>query len=60
MENTPRFTEAAYTVRLFMPDGDPDGLRVIDQPNWSGIGIAFPRAAYKEVRARTEFSRTGV
>ena len=40
--------------------GDPDGLRVIDQPNWSGVGIAFPRASYKEVSQRDEFNRTGV
>lgn len=55
-----RFNEHAYTVRLFMPHGDPDGLRVIDQPNWSGVGVAFPRAAYKEVSQRDEFGRTGV
>ncbi|MBE7496852.1 MAG: GIY-YIG nuclease family protein [Verrucomicrobiaceae bacterium] len=55
-----RFNELAYTVRLFMPHGDPDGLRVIDQPNWSGVGVAFPRAAYREVSQRDEFGRTGV
>lgn len=56
----PSFNEKAYSVRLFMPQGEPDGLRVIDQPNWSGIGIAFPRAAYREVSERQEFARTGV
>lgn len=55
-----RYTETAYSVRLFMPHGDPDGLRVIDLPSWSGLGIAFPRAAYKEVSQRDEFERTGV
>lgn len=60
MPPSPRFNEHAYTVRLFMPHGDPDGLRVIDQPNWSGIGVAFPRSAYKEVSEREEFGRTGV
>jgi hypothetical protein len=54
------FTPAAYSVRLFMPHGDPDGLRLIDQPNWSGIGVAFPRGAYKEVSRRREFERTGI
>ena len=43
-----------------MPHGDPDGLRIIDQPNWSGVGVAFPRGAYKEVRKRKEFERTGI
>ena len=55
-----QFTTSAYTVRLFMPHGDPDGLRIIDQPNWSGVGVAFPRGAYKEVSKRGEFERTGI
>jgi hypothetical protein len=54
------FTSTAYSVRLFMPHGDPDGLRIIDQPNWSGVGVAFPRGAYKDVSKRKEFERTGI
>lgn len=38
----PQSNASAYSVRLFMPHGDPDGLRIIDQPNWSGVGVAFP------------------
>jgi hypothetical protein len=56
----PEFSASAYSVRLFMPHGDPDGLRIIDQPNWSGVGVAFPRGAYKEVSKRKEFERTGI
>jgi hypothetical protein len=55
-----QFNSSAYSVRLFMPHGDPDGLRIIDQPNWSGVGVAFPRGAYKEVSKRKEFERTGI
>jgi hypothetical protein len=29
-------------LRIFLPDGDPDGLRLIDRMNWTGLGIAFP------------------
>lgn len=54
------YNSAAYSVRLFMPHGDPDGLRIIDQPNWSGVGVAFPRGAYREVSSRKEFERTGI
>jgi hypothetical protein len=54
------FNQDAYTVRIFMPFGDPDGLRIIDQPNWAGIGVAFPRGAYRDVSKRTEFARTGI
>jgi len=60
MSSSATFDASAYSVRLFMPHGDPDGLRIIDQPNWSGVGVAFPRGAYKEVRKRQEFERTGI
>ena len=33
----------AFTLRVFMPDGDPAGVRLIDRMNWTGLGIVFPR-----------------
>jgi hypothetical protein len=32
-----------YTIRIFVPDGNPEGLRIIDQMNWTGRCIALPR-----------------
>src|SRR6267154_4884759 len=49
-----------YTIRIFVADGDPEGVRVIDQMNWTGIGIAFPRALWSKAKARKEFDRAGV
>lgn len=49
-----------FTIRIFVPDGDPDGVRLIDRMNWTGLGIVFPRAKWSEVRQRQEFSRAGV
>lgn len=43
-----------------MPNGDPDGLRLVEKSNWSGIGVVFNRTNYKEVVSRPEFDRTGV
>ena len=37
---------AAFLVHIFMPDGDPEGVRVIEKSNWSGEGLAFPRQLY--------------
>jgi hypothetical protein len=48
------------TIRVFLPNGDPDGLRLIDRMNWTGLGIAFPRSKWLEVRQRPEFVRAGV
>ena len=50
----------AFTLRIFVPDGDPEGVRFIDRMNWTGLGIVFPRSKWPEVRHRAEFGRTGV
>jgi hypothetical protein len=49
-----------FTLRIFVPDGDPDGLRIIDQFNWTGCGIVFPRERWGAIKSRPEFSRMGV
>jgi hypothetical protein len=51
---------APFTIRIFVPDGDPEGVRFIDRMNWTGLGIAFPRSKWTEVRQRPEFLRAGV
>ncbi len=49
-----------FTIRIFVPDGDPEGVRVIDRMNWTGLGIIFPREKWLITKQRQEFSRTGV
>lgn len=49
-----------FTIRIFVPDGDPEGVRIIDRLNWTGLGIAFPREHWPRVRSRAEFGKTGV
>ena len=49
-----------FTIRIFVPDGDPEGVRLIDRMNWTGLGIVFPRSKWTEVRQRSEFLRAGV
>jgi hypothetical protein len=49
-----------FTIRIFVPDGDPEGVRVIDRMNWTGLGIVFPREKWPATKQRAEFSRTGV
>jgi len=51
---------AGYTIRIFVADGDPEGVRVIDQMNWTGIGVAFPRGLWPKVKTRKEFDRAGL
>ena len=49
-----------YTIRIFVVDGDPDGVKIVDRSNWTGWGIAFPRSAWPEVSKRKEFGQLGV
>jgi hypothetical protein len=49
-----------FTIHIYLPDGDPDGVRFIYRTNWTGIGIAFPRGKWPDVKGRTELARAGV
>jgi hypothetical protein len=49
-----------YTIRIFVPDGDPEGLRIIDRMNWTGLGVVFPREAWAKVKQRHDFGKPGV
>lgn len=49
-----------YSIKIFLPGGDPDGIRTIEKSNWSGAGIMAPRALLSEAKQRRELARTGV
>jgi hypothetical protein len=49
-----------FTIRIFVPDGDPEGVRIIDRMNWTGQGIVFPRGKWADVRKRPDLDKTGV
>lgn len=51
---------SGFSLRIFLPDGSPDGLRLVEKSNWSGHGIVCPRPLFPTARNRGEFSRTGV
>jgi hypothetical protein len=49
-----------FTLCIFVPDGDPEGVRIIDRMNWTGLGIVFPREKWPTTKQRSEFSHPGV
>lgn len=49
-----------FTIRIFVPDGDPESVMVIDRMNWTGIGLVFPRSKWTEIKQRSEFTQAGV
>jgi len=50
----------AFSVRLFLPGGDPDGVKTVEKSNWTGRGLVIPRSLFAETRSREELGSTGV
>jgi len=48
-----------YTIRVFVPDGDPESVKIVEFFNWTGACIALPRSAWPKVQGRSEFRRSG-
>jgi hypothetical protein len=55
-------TASPLTLRIFVADGDPDGLRIVERSNWVGRALVFPRAAWAQpsVPNRAELQQTGL
>ncbi|MFO0881582.1 MAG: GIY-YIG nuclease family protein [Gemmataceae bacterium] len=49
-----------FSIRVYLADGLPDGLRIVDTFNWTGKAIVSPRSRFPEAKSRPEFDRTGV
>ncbi len=49
-----------FSLRIFVADGDPDGLRIVEKSNWIGKALVFPRALLPQVKTRPELAQTGV
>jgi len=49
-----------YTIRLFVPDGNPSAFKIIDKMNWTGIGLEVSREAWSKYKNRNEFQQAGI
>lgn len=50
----------AATIKLFLPTGDPNGLKVAELSSWNGKALAAPRSELKELLARDEMQQPGI
>jgi hypothetical protein len=48
-----------FSIRIFLPEGAPDGLRIIEKSNWSGRGVVCPRPLLPTAKGRPEFGKAG-
>lgn len=51
---------AGKLIRLFLTDGDADGIKTIEISNMTIKGTLFPRPMFSEFRKRSEANRPGV
>jgi hypothetical protein len=49
-----------FSLRIFVADGDPDGLRIVERSNWVGKALMFPRTIFPSIKQREEFSQAAV
>jgi hypothetical protein len=48
------------SIRIFLADGSPTGLRHVEIANWSGQALACPRSRFSELAKWDESKRPGV
>ena len=48
------------SIRLFLPDGTPQGLIIAEVGNWIGKALCAPRGRLSELLRRSEAARTGI
>lgn len=49
-----------FTLRVFVPTGDPEGTKIIEKMNWTGRGYYVPRDDWPNTRNRPELQAAGV
>lgn len=49
-----------YTIKLFLPTGEPSDFKIITKMNWTGVGLEVDRASWDKHKHRAEFSQIGI
>lgn len=55
-----RAPRRASSIRIFMAEGDPNGLRIVEKSGWTGIVLVCSRADIVTVLKRDELSSPGI
>lgn len=48
------------SIRIFLADGVPDGLRIVEKSNWTGRAVVASRSQIDRALARDELSQPGI
>lgn len=49
-----------FSIKIFVPSGDPEGVRIVSRDDWPGKAVVFPRELLGEVKGRREYQQPGV
>lgn len=49
-----------FTLKIFVPSGDPEATRIVEKMNWTGRGYLIPRSDWINVRKRGELGGSGI
>lgn len=49
-----------FSIRLFSPSGEPEGVLIASRDDWPGRAVIFPRELVGEVKGRKEYQQPGV
>lgn len=56
----PQHKRRGASIRIFLADGEADGVWVVEKSNWTGKALMAPRTGYRELRARPDLDGPGV
>jgi len=59
-QNQGRTVANPFTIKLFMPSGNANELKLIEKMNWTGLGMEISRSAWPAYRKRKELSQAGI
>jgi hypothetical protein len=49
-----------FSIKIFVPSGDPEGVRIVSHDDWPGKAVVFTRELLGEVKGRREYQQPGV
>ncbi|HVF70465.1 MAG TPA: GIY-YIG nuclease family protein [Chthoniobacterales bacterium] len=49
-----------FSIQIFLVEGSPSGLRLVEKTNWTGLGVVCPRPRFNLAKTEKEFGRAGV
>lgn len=53
-------TQPKFVISILLPDGIPEGMKIIEKSNWNGCGLSIPRSLFGRHKNRPELQKPGV